>query len=108
MPSHNSTNELADRFQTYFTEKISIIREAISTSVETSLKSSKGDTILDKFESATEYEIREIITNNTQADTIKNAVNFHQTSKFNGILFQFNRVSTYTSAYQGIILIQGY
>ena len=61
MPSRNSTNELADRFQTYFKEEISSIREAIPITVQTCLTSFKGNTILDKFESATEDEIREII-----------------------------------------------
>ena len=47
LPSHNSSNELADRFQTFFKEKISSIREAIPTIEETCVTSFKGDTVLD-------------------------------------------------------------
>ena len=61
LPSHNSSNELADRFQTFFKVKISSIREAIPTIEETCVTSFKGDTVLDKFKPATEDEIREII-----------------------------------------------
>ena len=65
LPSHNSSQELANRFKTYFKRKISNIRKSFSSntnSAEDSAKSVDNEMILDRLEPTTEEEIRFIIT----------------------------------------------
>ena len=63
LPSHNSTEELAYRFQTYFKEKIENIRKTFPhTSNETDpAVSLASDMVVQAFEPATEDEIHSII-----------------------------------------------
>ena len=63
LPTHDSSVELANKFQTYFKEKIDIIRNQFPTSSEhtsNNIDTFTG-TILETFEPATEDEIRSII-----------------------------------------------
>ena len=60
LPSHNSSGELASRFNTYFKDKISKIRESFPPS-ETISENMFNGTYLETFKMATEDEIRSII-----------------------------------------------
>lgn len=62
LPSHNSTEELANRFQTYFREKILNIRKIFPTIVNPeTVVFPDSNLVLDAFEPATEDEIISII-----------------------------------------------
>ena len=62
LPSSNSDVELANRFKTYFKEKINNIRKSFPLKVEEMVASTvMNDVTPDVFEPATEDEIRSII-----------------------------------------------
>ena len=64
LPSHNSDVELANRFQQYFTEKIRDIRKAFPSVISSDECNESGNHVLDRFEQATEDELRSIIASN--------------------------------------------
>ena len=61
LPTANSDTELANKFQLFFKDKISKIRESFPSNIESSNPSSLPDVLFNSFEPATEDEIHAIV-----------------------------------------------